>query len=558
MPILSVSIGDLLKARTIETSRLEFKNGLSEQQVPQVTATIAAFANDLQNLNGGYIILGVSEINGIAQLPPVGIDPERIDDYQKKIRGQCNRIVPEYYPGIEPIDYQGSKLLILHCPAGEARLYKAPSVRGGERSVYYIRQGSETVEANGQIEEELPQQTARVPFGDSAYTSLDYDVLSPILIKKHLQDVRSRLASEHEPDLGTFENMRIVKRINGHTAPLNVGVMFFTSSPDEYFPGLRTEIVQFGDDAGGNLLEEKYFTGPLPEQIRSVLRYLGSLSTTLVEKSASRAEARRSEAFPLAAIEEALVNAYYHRGYDTAREPVKVYLYPDRMEIISYPGPVAGIKQDQFQVGHRVPPVPNRNRRIGEFLKELRLAEMRNTGIPKIIRTMSDNGSPLPQFDFDDDRTYFRVTLPAHPDYVVLQSLRETAYLWATGQQKAAINRLEETIRSTPTAGQVYSQLIDYKLELGDLQGAEITFDVLKRQDSATNKERAYISLAQAYMQYDQPRKAIQLLGGLRESDLDDNTLISLATNHKKVDQLSRSHQIFLTITTALRTTHVR
>ena len=34
-----------------------------------------------------------------------------------------------------------------------------------------------------------------------------------------------------------------------------------------------------------------------------------------------------------------------------------------------------------------------RNRRIGEFLKELDLAEGRNTGIGKIVRAMRENGN---------------------------------------------------------------------------------------------------------------------------------------------------------------------
>src|SRR5882762_5500669 len=116
-------------------------------------------------------------------------------------------------------------------------------------------------------------------------------------------------------------------------------------------------------------------------------------------------------------MEEAIVNAVYHRSYEEATEPTKVYFYPDRMEIISYPGPVPGIERQHLLVGHVVPPVPARNRRIGELLKELRLTEMRGTGLPKIRRKMGENGSPEPIFDFDDARTYFRVTLPVHPRY---------------------------------------------------------------------------------------------------------------------------------------------
>ena len=55
-----------------------------------------------------------------------------------------------------------------------------------------------------------------------------------------------------------------------------------------------------------------------------------------------------------------------------------------------------------------------RNRRIGEFLKELELAEGRSTGVPKILRAMRQNNSPEPVFESDADRTWFLVRLPVH------------------------------------------------------------------------------------------------------------------------------------------------
>jgi ATP-dependent DNA helicase RecG len=56
-----------------------------------------------------------------------------------------------------------------------------------------------------------------------------------------------------------------------------------------------------------------------------------------------------------------------------------------------------------------------RNRRIGEFLKELELTEGRSTGIPKILKAMSANGSPAPLFETDDDRCAYVIRLPVHP-----------------------------------------------------------------------------------------------------------------------------------------------
>ncbi len=58
-----------------------------------------------------------------------------------------------------------------------------------------------------------------------------------------------------------------------------------------------------------------------------------------------------------------------------------------------------------------------RNRRIGECLKVLDLAEGRSTGVPKILRAMRNNGSPPPSFETDEDPTWFRVRLPAHPSF---------------------------------------------------------------------------------------------------------------------------------------------
>lgn len=57
-----------------------------------------------------------------------------------------------------------------------------------------------------------------------------------------------------------------------------------------------------------------------------------------------------------------------------------------------------------------------RNRRIGDFLKELQLTEGRATGFPKIYDAMKRNGSPEPNFETDNERSYFLAVLPVHPD----------------------------------------------------------------------------------------------------------------------------------------------
>jgi ATP-dependent DNA helicase RecG len=134
-----------------------------------------------------------------------------------------------------------------------------------------------------------------------------------------------------------------------------------------------------------------------------------------VRKHPDRPEASTWAAYPLAAIEEAVVNGVHHRDY-RINEPTKVYLYPNELVVTSYPGPVPGLKLEDFAPGRRIPQVPARNRRIGELLKELKLAETRSTGVPKIFQAMAANGSPEPRFEFDEGRTYFTVVLPIHSE----------------------------------------------------------------------------------------------------------------------------------------------
>lgn len=102
-------------------------------------------------------------------------------------------------------------------------------------------------------------------------------------------------------------------------------------------------------------------------------------------------------------------------GYDV-REPVEVRILKDRIEISSYPGLERSISATAMQ-NNNIRGKKYRNRRIGDFLKELKLTEGRNTGIPKIKRALENNGSPSPIFETDDDRTYFITTILMHEGF---------------------------------------------------------------------------------------------------------------------------------------------
>ena len=59
-----------------------------------------------------------------------------------------------------------------------------------------------------------------------------------------------------------------------------------------------------------------------------------------------------------------------------------------------------------------------RNRRIGDFLKEMHLTEGRNTGFRKILNALKRNGSPEPIFETDPERLSFCTTIFIHPQFL--------------------------------------------------------------------------------------------------------------------------------------------
>ena len=80
-------------------------------------------------------------------------------------------------------------------PGGELRPYQAPIKLRERARAYYVRQGSESVRARGDILTQLMQMTAKVPFDDRRNNSVQVDVISISLVRKYLADIRSDLVS---------------------------------------------------------------------------------------------------------------------------------------------------------------------------------------------------------------------------------------------------------------------------------------------------------------------------------------------------------------------------
>ena len=417
---IPINIETLLTGKVVESERIEFKKGWNPSAIMR---TVAAFANDFENLGSGYIVVGIEEDNGMPKRPVYGFPPEQFDQLQKEMIGYCNLIYPPYFPRLSLEEIDGKYVVLIWATAGSHRPYEVPKdiLAKHKEKEYYIRKYSSTIKVNAEQKQELFSLAAKVPFDDRVNTSVGVDELNYALMREHLFETGSKLFAD-STSMSAIEVAGYLNLTQGPPElllPKNVGLLMFTENPKKYFSGAQIDIVEFPEGVGSKQFNEKIFEGPIQKQLKNAISYIkASVVKNKVVKHSDRAEADNFANYPMEAIEETLSNAVYHRDYELPN-PIEVRILPESIEIISYSGVDPSLKQADFDSG-KVRSRRYRNRRIGEFLKELQLTEGRETGIPTIKNALVRNGSGPAIFDTDEPRrSYFYVEIPIHPAFLV-------------------------------------------------------------------------------------------------------------------------------------------
>lgn len=120
---IPTNIKTLLSGEVVEWARIEFKE---TWDAAASLKTICAFANDLDNWGGGYIVIGVEEDNGRPVYPLKGVPTDKLDAYQKNMYTKCKLIRPAYMPIIGVETYQDRQFIVIWCPGGDNRPYSSP------------------------------------------------------------------------------------------------------------------------------------------------------------------------------------------------------------------------------------------------------------------------------------------------------------------------------------------------------------------------------------------------------------------------------------------------
>lgn len=435
--MIPLKIETLLEGRVVEHDRVEYKTGWNPNAIIH---SICAFANDYDNTNGGYIVIGVKEEKGMPVFPLEGLPKEELDSIQQEIFQYCNMIVPRYIPRIELVDYKstGTFLIYLWCPAGDSGPYQAPNTVYGvkgqkpDKSMkYWIRPASLTTEAKQDEISELFDKFNSVPYDDRINRKAKIDDIRRGYIEDFIRKSNSSLINEL--NTCSLEDLLLAQEVADETDTeldiRNIGVLMFTEHPEKFIPGAYIELIRFNtkDAEASDDFIEKTFTGPIWKQVMDALDYIkNTVIEQKVEKVQGQAEAVRFYNYPYNALEETLVNAIFHKSYREP-EPVEIRIYVDSIQILNYPGLAKWINLEYFEAG-KVKGRKYRNRRIGELFKEIDLSEKKGTGIPKILRELRQNGSPEPEFDMDEDRTYLNTIIHIRDGFEVKDVLNERSF----------------------------------------------------------------------------------------------------------------------------------
>jgi ATP-dependent DNA helicase RecG len=352
---------------------------------------------------------------------------------------------------------------------------------------------SNTIKASRKDVQELHDIGSNIPYDDRLNLQAEPNDLKINLIRSFLTETNSALLVnlENRSLEEVSLDMRILDGPPENLKPLNVGLMFFNYHPEKYFRYAWIEIVYLPNPTGTGMIE-RTFKGPLNEQLVQALQYIeNSFIAEKIIKIEDRAESIRIFNYPFNAVEELLTNAVFHKSYQIP-EPVVVRITPQKIVITSFPGPEKSITDEDIKrgvlMGRRY-----RNRRIGDFLKELRLVEGRNTGIPTAANALQLNGSPPAKFQTDEDRSFFEVTLQIHPAFESTQTHEP-----APAEQGKRKRRTREGMEQ---------DILLLLSENGELSTNEVAKKLGYRSISATLSEVVSDMIQRQLIEYSQPEQ---------------------------------------------------
>jgi predicted HTH transcriptional regulator len=420
---------DLKELSVRESERVEWKENGDDIEIVK---TISAFANDISNFGGGYVVCGAKEIKddyGFPKIQYIGLTANKLKEIEGKVTQHCRDYIhPSLSPIVEEIvnpENNSTRILVFVVLASpDAHIY-----RDGQTSTYYVRISRETREARNGILTQLLIKKRKIDYFDKrvnvAATEADIDVLlfrdsmqemGLLFPEKSLEDY----FSDREQIAELVCPLFVRSNLDGILRPRNFTLLMFgkKSSITVLFPEAYTILsIYKGIDRSEPTAERYILTGTIVEQAKKSIELLNTQAYTAFDKTSSKPNQIK---YPMRALQEAVINAIVHRDYEVP-EPIRITVFADRIEIKSAGTLDWGVDREKFLKGKASPKW--RNQSFAYLFNKLQLAQSEGQGIPTIIRTMKEEGCPEPIFEIEPES--LTCILPAHPRHQIIRELQE-------------------------------------------------------------------------------------------------------------------------------------
>jgi predicted HTH transcriptional regulator len=424
---------DLKELARRESEQVEWKENGDDIKIAEgIVKTISAFANDIGNVGGGYVVCGAKEIkdeHGFPKIQYTGLSANKLKEIEGKVTKYCqNYVDPAIIPRIVEIENPENNstriLVFVVLRTRHAHIY-----RDGETSKYYVRISRETKEARNGILRQLLTEKQEIEYFDkrtnNTATAADIDLLvfrdsmqemGLLFPEKSLEDY----FSDREQIAELVSPLFVRTDLDGILRPRNFTLLMFGKKTiiTSKFPEAYTILsIYKGIDRSEQTAERYTLTGTIVEQAKRSIELLNTQAYTAFDKTSSKPNQVK---YPMRALQEAVINAIVHRDYEVT-EPIRITVFADRIEIRS-PGTLHwGVDKDKFKQGKASPKW--RNQSFAYLFNKLQLAQSEGQGIPTIIRTMREEGCPEPIFEIEPDS--LTCILPAHPRHQIIRELQE-------------------------------------------------------------------------------------------------------------------------------------
>jgi ATP-dependent DNA helicase RecG len=414
---------DLIELSARESERVEWKENVAN--IHQLIKTIVAFANDISNLGGGYVVCGAREgqdEHGFQQVIFTGLTSSRLKEIEGKVLRDCRtKVTPPIIPVAEEIPVnEDRRIIVFIVPAtGNAHSYRAGKK---DSSTYYIRVGRETLEArNSLLTELLVKKNQLEPWDHRINKNAAVEDIDLVALREYLQEMKlwsdkktiDNYLSPQASIASFIPSLTDRVDLGGGIHPRNFALIMFGRDPLCFFRGAYTIYSIYpGKDRSEPTAKRHEVTGTVVRQAYRLIEMLEAEAYTIFDKTSKTPNVSK---YPLRALQETVINALVHRDYESY-QPIRITVFSDRVEINSPGALPRSVEKKQFLAGQAAPFWKNQT--LAYFFNKLQLAQAEGQGIPTIYRLMKGNGNPQPIFEFGPENVI--CTLTAHPRHLKL------------------------------------------------------------------------------------------------------------------------------------------